>query len=425
MAMNELIELARRHDAHFIDCRYTELLRGWRHQTIPVRASVADTPVDLSGVADGGVLIPAVDTAVLDPFCQHPTLAVICDVKHSESGADYPRDSRSVARRAETHLQKTGVAERATFELTVEFFIFDQAVYEQGINAARYHLDSREGAWRRGHDQSDNLGTQIPRGDGADQLPPADSLHNLRGEMVAALELFKVQVRRHRRGPATGGHGIIELQPTTLVNAADALMITKSVVRNVAARHGKVATFMPQPLHGEHGCGLPLRLSLAEPRTKAGGDAAADPANSGIDGHLPHAASLLALTCPTTNGYRRLASLAGEIRTDGDERPGSPPTSSIDYPYADSTCDPYLAFSALLMAATDGSAPTPTSPGRQIPQTLEQALAALEADREYLLADGVFTDEILDLWIQHKRAHEAAELARRPHPYEFCLYFNA
>jgi len=430
MTPEELVELAREHEVEFVDLRYMELPAACAHVTIPVAEFTA--PRVAGGFACGGDrrLVPDAESAFLDPFCQHPTLALLCDSRDARTGRDDPRDPRAVARRAERYLTTSKIADAAHCAADVQFFVFDQAVYEQGLHTARYKVDSREGAWRRGRDEADNLGTQLRIGEGHGALMPADSLQNLRSEMVAALSACGVPVRAHRHGPATGGQATISLQPAPLLRLADRLMICKYVVRNVAARHGKVATFMPQPLFGERGSGLPIGLSLLKDGQPLLGTAGqSDQGRWALGGWRRHAASLLALTCPTTNSYRRLAAELGG--TGGDAALFAPADADaagwIGFTAADLSCNPYLACSALLLAALDGIVQR-TEPGSLPaclpPVTLDAALAALESDHAYLQAGDVLTADWLGTWIAQKRRDEIAALRVRPHPYEFCLYFD-
>ena len=268
MTADEVLALARENAVEFVDLRFVTLTGRTGHTTLPIEELSASAIQ--RGVAGGAavpndrLLVPATDTAVIDPFCQHSTLALLCDVMIAATGDDAPDDPRAVARRAQEHLRATGIADEARFGVEIEFFVFDQVCYEQQVNAARYQVDSREGAWQSGRDEPDNLGTQPRYGEGALALAPADSLHNLRAEMVAALTACGIRARGHRHGAATGGQAAIRLAPVPLLRAADQVTTCKYVVRNVAARHGKVATFMPKPLAGEHGSGLAASLSLVK-----------------------------------------------------------------------------------------------------------------------------------------------------------------
>lgn len=460
MNIDEFFTAAAAQQVELVDLRYTLFPGVRRHRTVvlgelkqdggPGRAADASTLL-----RDGRRLLsPVPDTAFLDPFCQHPTFAVTCDVNDTLTGRPDPDDLRAVTRRAHSHLQSTGVADRANFAPRVEFFVFDQALYDQSINTARYFVDSREGAWRRGRDEPDNLGLQPRPGAAAGLLPPADSLHNLRGEMLAALTACGVRVGGHERATATGGQAAIELRPASLPAAADALTTTKYIVRSVAARHGKVVTFMPKPLFGDHGSGMPTRLALWRndrplfPERSPTG--LSDVGRWAMGGLLTHMPSLLAFVGPTTNSYKRLVPDSGaptrcawshDDMTAAVRAPLIDPNCAADWldvRTPDPSCDAYLAYSAILMAALDGiahhrdpgaaidvpaQASTPVS--RPIlPGSLDEALKALETDHAYLLAGGVFTTDLIQRWVTHKWENEVRPVQRRPHPYEFGLYFD-
>lgn len=461
MNIDEFFAAAAAQQVELVDLRYTLFPGVRRHRTVVLGELKQDCgPGRVAGASallrDGRRLLsPVPDTAFLDPFGQHPTLVATCDVNDALTGRPDPDDLRAVARRAQAHVQSTGVADRADFAPRVEFFVFDQALYDQSINAARYFVDSREGAWRRGRDDPDNLGVQPRPGAAAGLLPPADSLHNLRSEMLAALSACGVRVGGHQRATATGGQATIELRPAPLPGAADALTTTKYIVRSVAARHGKVVTFMPKPLFGDEGSGMPTRLALwrdGRPlfpeRSPVG---LSDVGRWALGGLLTHMRSLLAFVCPTTNSYKRLVPDFGaptrcawshDDVTAAVRAPLIDPDCAADWldvRTPDPSCDPYLAYSAMLMAVLDGiahhrepgatidvpaQASTPVS-GPILPGSLDEALRALETDHAYLLEGGVFTTDLIQRWVTHKWENEVRPVQRRPHPHEFCLYFDA
>lgn len=462
MPGEELFEVARSSDAEFLDLRYLEFPGVVRHVTVTAAHLQqqgcypnAGAPGNLICEA-GQTLVPVPGTAYVDPFCQHSTVAVQCDVKDAHTGQDCQDDLRAVARRAEACLRATGLADRADFAPLLEFFIFDQVYFEQTTNAAAYRVESREGHWRQGRAEPDNLGTQFAPGDGPGQLPPSDSLHNLRSEMSAALAACGVPVGSHCRSAATGGHGALDLQPAPLLQMADRLLTAKYVIRNVAARHGKVATFMPKPLFGDAGSGMPTRLALCKGTQPLPGGTPGGPLSDvhrwAVGGLLAHTPSLLALVCPTTNSFRRFVpgSTAPARLTYSHGDPASVvavplccPASApdwIEFRAPDACCVPHLALPAILLAALDGieqkldPGPATDQPGAlpgalqapapARPASLDEALQALEADHTYLLRGAVFTESLIRRWIEHKR-NEAEALRARPHPYEFCLYFRA
>jgi len=469
MTPEQVLELANANRVEFVDLRCLDFHGSGHHLTVPVAELTRQVFVEglrFAGTAFGGepragesdvLLVPASETAFVDPFCQHTTLAMICDVHDARTREPYALDPRAVARRAAGHLAASGVADAAHFAVELEFFIFDQVCFDQGTNYAHYKLDSREGIWRRGRDEPDNLGHQVRPHEGRAPLPPTDSMHNLRSEMAAALRECGAEITGHRHAPATGGQAAIALAPDTLVRMADKVVTAKYVIRNVAARHGKVVTFMPQPLFGEHGSGLPTRFWLSQGgRPVLAGEKPGGLSDHGlwaVGGLLKHAASLLALCCSTTNSYKRLAAGADApvrpmystryrpafvgVPTDQPQRG----VKSIELWWPDASGNPYLANSAILMAALDGiqqrcdpGPPVDEDGGRMPPDraaalgcapgSLEEALGALREDREYLARGGVFTDDAIARWAERKMTSEIMPLRGRPHPYEFCLYFD-
>ena len=456
MTPRDVVHFAEEQGVEFVDLRCVDLTGALQHVTVPVGALTEEVFRDgLVVAAAERLLLPVPETAYLDPLYQYPTLGLICDILDPRSAQASGQDARVVARRAVSHLRASAIADAAGFAPGLEFFIFDQAHFEQGAHFARYGVDSAEGAWRRGRDEPDNLGLQLARGGGAFANPPGDSLANLRSEMVLALQQARIGVARHYHGAAGGGQARIDLQPDALVAMADKVMLGKYIIKNVAARHGKVVTFMPQPIFGEPGNGMPTGFALwkGEQACFAGesdGSLSAV-ARYAIGGILKHAASLLAFTNPTTNSYKRLASWAaatlhrgyaadGEggligVAPAGSDSAGRP----IEIRIADGSANPYLAFSAIVLAALDGVAgevdPGPAldarggsvgepGAGERLPVTLDGALAALEHDHAYLLKGDVFTADLLEHWIALKRGQEVAALAARPHPWEFCQYFD-
>jgi glutamine synthetase len=343
-----------------------------------------------------------------------------------------------VARRAAARIDDNPVVQSLELACRLEFFIFDEASFEQRINGAHYVVDSREGVWRRGRTTADNLGLELPRGGGQNQQPPYDSLYNLRSEMVAALTSAGIRVAGHEHGPATGGHAAITLGPAPLLQAADNLLTAKYAIRSVAARHGKAATFMPKPLFGEHGSGLTIRLHAHLPD----GDDAAAVTRWAAGGLLRHARSLIALTCPTVNSYRRLVPNAQAplyvawSRVEPQAAVHLAEGEWTEFRAADPACHPHLALSAVALAALQGIVGRIT-PGDEyvgggraprpelLPTSLGAALGVLAAEQEFLVSSGVFSTDLLTRWITHKLEHEVQPLHERPHPYEFCLYFDA
>jgi glutamine synthetase len=469
MTPQDVLKIVEEKGVEFIDLRFLDFPGLWQHLTVPVRELTLDSFTDGFGF-DGSslrgwqkinesdmVIVPVPKTAIIDPFCQHTTLSMICDIQDPLTRQRYSRDPRSVARKAADFMRSTGIADTAYFGPELEFFIFDQVCYDQGMNYAHYRVDSREGSWRRGEDEPDNLGNQLRPKEGYFPCPPADTMHNLRSEMVTVLEQCGVRVETHHHEVATGGQAEIDMRFDRLVEMGDKVMLYKYILKNVAARHGKVVTFMPKPLYEDNGSGMHTHFSLWRGETPLFfGDKYAelsDLALWAIGGLIKHAGALLAFTNPTTSSYKRLVPgyeapvnliYSMQNRTAFVRIPmyhHDPRTKRIEFRCPDSSCNPYLAFSAIMMAALDGIQ-NKIDPGPpvdenlyslpaerladigQTPASLEGALQELRKDHEFLLKGGVFTEDVIRYWIKYKMENEVAALRSRPHPYEFCLYFD-
>ena len=469
MTPRQVLDMARKAGVEFVDCRFMDFPGLWQHTTYPF-SELNEQAFKVGFGFDGSLLrgwqainesdmliVPVADTARLDPFFDRPTLSVICDIKDPVTRKEYSRDPRSIARKAEAYLKRTGIADRACFGPEMEFFVFDNACYDQTINEAICRVDSAEGIWNRGRRAPDNLGYQVRQREGYFPCPPMDTMSNLRSEMVAVMQQLGIPVEGHHHEVATGGQGEVDLRYQDLVHMADTCMYYKYVVKNVAARFGRVATFMPKPLFDDNGSGMHTHFSL----WKAGKPLMAGRHYAGlsqvglyaIGGILRHAPSLLALTNPTTNSYKRLVPgyeaptrlvYSSRNRSAAIRIPvyqDNPKTKRIEFRCPDGMANPYLAFAAMTMAAIDGIAHK-IDPGDPLdkdlhaldadefaalpstPRSLEQALAALEADHDYLLAGNVFTEDVIHYWIKYKRENEIQPLDMRPHPWEFCMYFD-
>ena len=469
MTPQQVLELVRERRVEFIDCLFMDFPGSWQHQMYVAEELTEATFTEGFGF-DGScirgweaineadmLLVPVAETARLDPFYERPTLSIVCDIKDPVTKKQYSRDPRSVARKAVRHLQESGIADAAMFSPELEFFVFDHVRYDQTINAAHYRVDSAEGVWNRGSADPTNLGTQIRTAEGYFPTPPLDTLTGLRCEMVDVLKAMGIAVESHHHEVATGGQCEIALRHRGLLEMAEACMAYKHVVKNVAARHGRAATFMPKPLYGDNGSGMHTHFSLwkgGEPLF--GGRHYAGLSRMGlhaIGGLLRHARALTALTNPTTNSFKRLVPgyeapvnlvYSSRNRWAAIRIPvyhNTPATKRLEIRFPDGSCNPYLAFSAMLMAALDGirqeidpGDPLDVEPGRldpeqrtaipAAPHDLPEALDALEADHAFLLEGGVFTEEIVHYWIKYKRENEVDQLRQRPHPYEFCMYFD-
>ena len=409
------------------------------------------------------LLIPDTATAVVDPFYQIPSLSVLCNVLDPETRERFSRDPRYVAQKAEGFLRESGLAEISYWGPEAEHFVFDSARFDQDARSAYYFIDSDEGIWNSGAERSlsggPNLAYKPRHKEGYFPAPPTDTLQDLRSECVQKLEHFGIVVEKHHHEVATAGQAEIDMRYDTLTKMADYVIIQKYVVKNVARAHGKLATFMPKPIFGDNGSGMHTHQSL----WRNGTNLFYDPDGYGlisptcrhyIGGLLNHAPALLALLAPTTNSYRRLVPgfeapvslvYATRNRSACIRIPtyfSTPESRRIEFRLPDPTCNPYLAFAAMLMAGLDGiinevEPPDPVDTNlyeltpemaatiKQVPGSLEEVLDALERDYEFLLRGGVFTEDLIKTWIGYKRKNEVDPVRLRPHPYEFLLYLDA
>ncbi len=475
MTPAEVLKLCADRGVRFVDLRFMDFPGLWQHTTVPVEEL---TLASFGGGATGGagfgfdgssirgwqainesdmLLIPVAHTAKIDPFMPAPTLSMICDVRDPITKKEYSRDPRSIARKAANYLRKSGIAEVANYGPEMEFFVFDRAFYDQGTNYAKYYVGSAEGIWNRGDETPTNRGNQLRLKEGYFPIPPNDTMHNLRSEMVMVLQEMGIGVEAHHHEVATGGQCEIDIRYQDLVTIADQMMMYKYVIKNVAHRAGKVATFMPKPLFEDNGSGMHVHFSMwKEGRNLFAGNKYAGLSDIGlwaIGGILRHARALCALCNPTTNSYKRLVpGYEAPVNLVYSSRNRSaairipmysqrPESKRLEFRCPDSSCNPYLALSAITMAAIDGIE-NRMDPGdpidrdlyalsaaeydkiRSAPGSLEEALAELENDHEFLLKGDVFTPDVVHYWIKYKRENEVEALRIRPHPYEFCMYFD-
>jgi glutamine synthetase len=403
-------------------------------------------------------MVPDPSTAFMDPFFEHPTLVLICDVQDPITRQRYERDPRYIAKKAEAHLKQSGIGDTIYVGPELEFFIFNSARFSTGTNEGYYHLDSVEGAWNTGRDEAGGNLAYKPRiKEGYFPVPPTDKLQDVRSEMVLTLQKLGIQVEAHHHEVATAGQAEIDMRFTSLVKMADQVMIYKYVVRNVARRRGFTVTFMPKPLFGDNGSGMHTHQSIwKEGKPLFAGDGYAGLSTLGlqyIGGVLKHSRACAAFTNPTTNSYKRLTpgfeapvnlALSSRNRSASCRIPvysPSPKAKRVEVRYPDPSCNPYLAFAAMLMAGIDGVknridpgdpldkniySLTPEELARvpSMPASLDEALDCLRADHKFLLEGGVFTEDSIDNWIEYKRAAEVDAMRLRPHPHEFELYFD-
>jgi len=463
----DVLKLAK--DVKMIDFRFIDLPGQWQHFTIPAHRLTEDLfenglPFDGSSIRgfqeihESDMLLHFVpESAFIDPIFEVPTLVILCDVYDIVTHQPYSRDPRYVARKAETYLKQTGIADTVFFGPEAEFFMFNDVRYGGGTNSSFYYIDSVEGWWNSGESLKPNFGGQIAPKRGYFPVPPVDTQQDVRSKIVLALEQAGVQMEIHHHEVATAGQAELGIRFNTLTRMADQLMMYKYMVKNVARQNGLTATFMPKPLFGDNGSGMHCHQSLWAGEKnmfydEAGYAQLSDSAKFYIGGLLKHAPALLALTSPTTNSFRRLVpGFEAPVNLAYSQRNRSaicriPVTSSwkskrIEFRAPDPSCNPYLAFAAMLMAGLDGiqNRIDPGDPAdkdlyglppeeakliKQVPGSLGEVLDALEAEHDFLLKGDVFTDDLLSAYIGYKRQVEMDPVRIRPHPYEFTLYFD-
>ncbi|MDZ4819185.1 MAG: type I glutamate--ammonia ligase, partial [Planctomycetota bacterium] len=382
MKPREVLALCREKDVKAVDLRFMDFPGLWQHFTIPVGKLDEDTFEDGLGF-DGSsirgwqainesdmILVPQPETAVLDPFFALPTLSMICNIQDPITREDYTRDPRNVARKAVNYLKSTGIADTCFIGPEAEFFIFDDVRFDQRAHEGYYHLDSIEGEWNRGRVESPNLGNKLRHKEGYFPVPPSDQLMDIRNEMMQTMIDCGMDVEAQHHEVATAGQCEIDLRFQELVKMGDAMCMYKYIVKNVARKYGKTVTFMPKPLYGDNGSGMHTHISLwknGEPLFAGGGYAGlSEMALYAIGGLLRHAPAILAISNPTTNSYKRLVpgyeapvnlAYSQRNRSASCRIPmysPSPKAKRIEFRCPDPSCNPYLAFSAILMAAIDG-----------------------------------------------------------------------
>jgi glutamine synthetase len=467
----DVLDLIKSQDIEIVDVRFIDMPGVWQHFSMP--ADEFDKGAFEDGLGFDGssirgfqqiqesdmLLFPDPTTAFIDPFTRHKTLNIICDVKDPLTREDYSRDPRYVARKAEAYVKQTGIADTVFFGPEAEFFIFDDVRFDQNAYSGYYFLDSIEAAWNTGADEpAGNLGYKIRHKEGYFPCPPMDQYQDLRSEMVLTMKRMGMRVEVHHHEVATAGQCEIDLRFLPLVQMADTLMMYKYAIRNVARQAGKTVTFMPKPVFQDNGSGMHCHQSLWKGDRplfydESGYAGLSEQAIYYIGGLLKHAPALLAFTNPTTNSYRRLVpGYEAPVNLMYSQRnrsacvripmySTSPKAKRVEFRCPDPSCNPYLAFSAMLMAGLDGienriMPPAPIdkdlydlepSEKREIKQTpgsLGEVLSALEADHQFLLKGGVFTTDLIETWIAYKRERELEQVNLRPHPYEFYLYYD-
>ncbi|AHB88278.1 glutamine synthetase type I GlnA [Thermosynechococcus sp. NK55a] len=454
-----------------IDLKFTDMPGTWQHLTVhksQISESSFTDGVPFDGSSIRGwkainesdmVMVPDPNTAWEDPFMKEPTLSMICTIKDPRTGELYDRCPRSIATRAIEYLKATGIGDTAYFGPEAEFFVFDDVRYDQNQRSGYYYVDSIEGLWNTGREEEGgNLGYKIRGKEGYFPVAPTDTLQDLRTEMLLTMAKCGVPIEKHHHEVATAGQCELGFRFGTLIQAADWLMTYKYCVKNVARKHGKVATFMPKPVFNDNGSGMHTHQSIwKDGQPLFWGDGYANLSQIAlwyIGGILKHAPALLAFTNPTTNSYKRLVpgfeapvnlaysqgnrSASVRIPLTGP----NPKAKRLEFRCPDATSNPYLAFAAMLCAGIDGikNQIDPGSPLdvdiydlspeelAKIPSTPGSLMAALEnlqKDHSFLTAGGVFSEDFILNWIQYKLDTEVIPMSLRPHPYEFTLYFDA
>ncbi|MGB7053045.1 MAG: type I glutamate--ammonia ligase [Acidimicrobiales bacterium] len=465
-----VVKFAADQQAEIVDLRFCDLPGLMQHFSVPAHELTEESMRDGFGF-DGSsirgfqqihesdmILLPDPSTAIIDPFRQHKTLNMNCFVHDPVTLEPYTRDPRHIAKKAEAYLKTTGIADTSYFGPEAEFFIFDDVRFSQDQHSAFYQVDSIEGIWNSAKDEEPNLGYKPRYKEGYFPVPPMDHFQDLRSEMVLTMEKVGIEIEVQHHEVGTAGQAEIDMRFDTLLTMADKLMLYKYIVKSVALDAGYTATFMPKPLFQDNGSGMHVHQSLwqgGEPLfySESGYGGLSDIGRWYIGGILAHARSILAFAAPTTNSYKRLVPgyeapvnlvYSQRNRSAACRIPlysKSPKAKRIEFRCPDPSSNPYLAFSAMLMAGLDGVAnkiepPSPVDEDlfelapqelakiAQVPASLDEALDALESDQAYLVQGNVFTDDLIETWVQYKRLNEIDEVRLRPHPWEFMLYYD-
>jgi len=470
MTPDEVLTLIKDKNVKAVDLRFMDFPGMWQHFTIPAGALDEDAFEEGLGF-DGSsirgwqainesdmIVMPQPQTAFIDPFRTDTTLVMICNIHDPVTAEPYSRDPRNICRKAIKHLESLGIGDTAFFGPEAEFFIFDDVRYASNEREAFYRVDSIEGAWNTGREEEGgNLGHKLRYAEGYFPCPPSDEHQDMRTEMMLTLEKCGIEVECQHHEVATGGQAEIDVKFKPMMEMADALVIYKYIIKNVAHKYGRSVTFMPKPIWNDNGSGMHTHLSIwNEGKPLFAGDGYAglsEMAMHAMGGLLKHARSVTAFTNPSTNSYKRLVpgfeapvnlAYSQRNRSAAVRIPvysKSPKSKRFEFRCPDPSCNPYIAFSSMLMAALDGIE-NKIDPGEPLdrniydldpetkasipttPATLEEALVALKDDHEFLLKGNVFTPDVIDTWIEYKTTEEVDALKLRPHPYEFSMYYD-
>lgn len=465
----DVMKFVKEHDVKVVDMKFIDLIGTWQHFSMPITElseELFDDGLGFDGSSIRGwkainssdmLVIPDATTAILDPFSRRTTMSLQCNVFDPISKEPYERDPRQIAKKAEAFLKSTGLADTCYVGPEPEFFIFDDVRFDQSINHAFYAVDSNEAGWNSGRDEAPNTGYKIRAKEGYFPVAPNDSHADIRQEICEVLEQVNIMVEREHHEVAAA-QSEIDFRFDSLTRCADKTMWLKYVIKNVARRHGKAATFMPKPIAGDNGSGMHCHMSLWKNEKPLfagqGYGGLSEMALFYIGGVLKHARSLAAITNPTLNSYRRIipgfeapVNLAYSARNRSASvripvGSASPKAKRIEIRFPDPMANPYLAFAALMMAGLDGIekkihpgdplekdiyglSPEELKDVPTLPGSLEESMKELERDHEYLLKGDVFSKDLIETWIDHKRTKEINASKNRPTPLEFMLYFDA
>ena len=469
MTPKEAVDFAKKNNARIVDLKFMDLLGSWQHFSVPeseLEEHLFSEGLGFDGSSIRGwqainnsdmLVIPDPATTVMDPFTKVPTVSMICNIVDPITKEKYSRDPRNIAQKAEAYLKSTGIGDTAYFGPEAEFFIFDNIQYDSTTNESFYSIDSVEGNWNTGRDEAPNLGHKPRHKEGYFPVAPNDTFQDIRSEMMLTMEQVGISMECHHHEVATGGQNEIAMRFSSLVNCADNLMWYKYIVKNVARAHNKTATFMPKPMYGDNGTGMHTHQSIwKDGKPLFAGNGYAGFSEMGmhyIGGILKHSRAICAFAAPTTNSYKRLVpgfeapvnlAYSSRNRSASIRIPmysPSPKAKRLEIRYPDPSCNGYLTFAVMLMAGLDGIE-NKIDPGEPLdkniyslgpeelasiptlPHSLDQALEALEEDHEFLLKGDVFTQDIIDTWIEYKRENEVDPLRLRPHPMEFEMYYD-
>jgi glutamine synthetase len=468
MNSQEVLEFARRNEIKIVDIRFTDIPSLQHHVSYPISQLTLESFEEGFGIDGSSIrgwaainesdmlLIPDPSTALVDPFMEVPTLVMLGDIKDPITRQNYERDPRWIAKKAELFMKNSGLGDTAYFGAEAEFFIFDNVRFDQTANSGFYFIDAEEGRWNSGR-EAHNLGYRPRTKEGYFPVPPTDHYQDLRTEMVQTMERCGLTIECHHHEVGGAGQCEIDQKFNTLVKTADNMMTYKYIVRNVANQYGKSATFMPKPIFGDNGSGMHTHQSIWKDGVPLfAGDGYAGISQMAlhyIGGLLKHARALSAIIAPTTNSYKRLVpgyeapvnlAYSRRNRSAACRIPmysASPKAKRVEFRPPDPACNPYLAFAAMLMAGLDGIV-NKVDPGEPLdkdiydlspeeiksvpsmPASLDEALECLQNDHEFLLKGDVFTEELIETFIEYKRKNEVDAVRLRPHPYEFQLYYD-